>query len=566
MICKTLLLATSLWLASTAFATDSLALGMPPADSAMNQALPDSIPPLPPPDTIASVPLADPLPDSIVQPVQPIKDTAQPHAVATVAPYPADWPEPRKKEKQLHDTLSQLERSLRDTCSLLDAVLPPLVPKGEFEPSANFAKRQAAWLQKRNDRCAPLQAPLQKKKQAVEKSISDLRAKSTAFLGSLKITTYPAGATVITETQDSCITPGTLDKLWAGKTRLTLRLAGYQNWTDSAVIPARGQTTLTIRLQEQTPFSPADEVPLSALLAKDTPTIAVYQARITRVQKRIAQIDSEYPALTLGIAKTDTAARTNLQRQYQTYRTRLSRSIEVLQDYILAQAHEPKTLAIPSSALTLGTYDADRGKYAFTAQQQREGFALYYKGALAMSIPEAKATQKRTDGFTLQAKYYNIPVLFNGTPVYPAWHSLSVSRSGKPIAVEGAFQLPAEWSADPNLHATVLRADSLSKGLIHVRGLHPDYALEYGYPQKPAPPRTWMVVTRGLLFAASAAGLTYGYLQHRDAADQSDAYAPRNAAQGKQQIQDIRDTETRRNQAAIVGIAFALTGIITFAF
>jgi len=444
--------------------------------------------------------------------------------------------------------------------------MPPLVPKGEFEPSANFAKREAAWLQKRNDRCAPLQVPLQKKKQALEKSITELREKSNAYQGSLKITTYPAGATVVTEEQDSCLTPGTLEKLWAGKTRLTLYLSGYQNAIDSVVIPARGQASLTIRLQELNPFSPADEVPLPALLAKDTPSIAVYQARITRLQKRIAQIDAEYPVLATGIAKTDSAARTRLQRQYQTYRTRLHRGIEVLQDYILAQAQEPQTLAIPSSAMTLGTYDADHGKYTFTAKQQREGFNLHYEGSVDMSIPEAKSTQKRSDGFTLQAKYYNIPVQLQGTPVYPAWHSLSVARGGKNLPVQGSFQLPAEWTADPTLHATVLRADSLRKGLLQVRGLHPEYALEYGYPQKPAPPRLWMVVTRGLLFVGSAAGLTYGYLQHQDAADQSDAYAPRNAAQGKQQIQDIRDTETRRNQAVILGAAFALAGIVTFAF
>jgi len=88
MICKTLLLATSLWLASTVQATDSLALSMPLADSATDQALPDSIPPLPPPDTVASLPLVEPSPDSSIQP----------RTMATVATYPADWPEPRKKK------------------------------------------------------------------------------------------------------------------------------------------------------------------------------------------------------------------------------------------------------------------------------------------------------------------------------------------------------------------------------------------------------------------------------------------------------------------------------------
>lgn len=586
-----------LWLAGNALANDSAA--------AVPEMVPEAAPlePVFAPAPVAETPTAsDPLEASVAPagsdsgtwaPTTPEAEPAIPlYETVAQAPPPSD---PKSiqlaKEQALQDSITKVEQSISNACASVDSEIGPLSPKDEFETSDAFEKRKAAWTQTRDSKCASLVAPLKKQKETFVTSLKDLQKSAASLQGTLEISSIPKGAKVFIDGQERGKTPLVLENLWAGNIVLKLTLDGYQEFIASPEIKAKDEVELEATLQEKSIFSEIDEVNLSALLAKDTPSVVVYQARIARIQARITQVDGEFQSILQDQQLKNPLAPKNefetqeafdkrqaqwmkqnekqsasSRKKYDTYRARLNRAIEVLQDYILVQAGEPKSLAIASSAMTLTSYNADAGKYGFTTQYEQDGFAFLYEGNLKMSTDDAKATKKVSDGFELKAKYYDIPVVYNGSAIYPAWHSLEVAKAGKSIPTEGAFKLPAVWYNDPGVAAAIARADSLRKGLIDVRNLDATYALNYGTNSSSSSSRVWMWVARGLLFAASAASGTYGYLQQKDSDKLSEDYNPRNAQEGVDKLQEIRDCELRRDRAYFASAILAIAGTITFAF
>lgn len=342
--------------------------------------------------------------------------------------------------------------------------------------------------------------------------------------------------------------------------------------------------------QDKSIFSQENEVNLSALLTRDTTLVSVYNARKALLTARIAQIDSEVQVLYAEFAlkhpltakgefetqatyeqrqsqwkKDNQAKKDSIQEKYNEYRTRLLRAIEVLEDYALTLEAVPKTRALDISGLTLQSYNADAGKYSLVAQSSDPSFSFRYEGFLAMNLEEAKIVNKQTTGMDMALVYYDVPVDLNGTPVYPALNSIAISKAGKKLATEGAFVLPPEWQGNVQIMAANKRADSLRKGLLVPRKLNAAYALDYKTKAR-STNRTWMYVARGVLFVAGAAGLSYGYLQQRDADDLADQYDPINQQDGIVKLQEIRDKEAVRNNSYIAGSVLMLAGVVTFAF
>jgi len=495
-----------------------------------------------------------------------------------------------QNEKAIQDSIAAVEASMAVACASLEAQSTPLAPKGEFETSDAYAKRQAEREKLRAEKCSAAQSPWLTKRKALQASLEQTRKQSLKMQGSLEIESTPKGARVWINGKDMGKTPLTISNLWKGKTEVSLILDGYSDYVVSPEIHAGKATELEVALQEKSIFSQENEVDLRALLKQDTAQPSVYNARKELLTARIAQIDSEVQVLYAEFAlkhpltakgefetqaaydkrqaqwKNDNQAKKNvIQKKYDAYRTRLQRAIEVLEDYALSLEAIPKTKALDISGLTLQSYNADAGKYTLVAQSSDASFAFRYDGFLSMNLDEAKIVNKQTTGMEMVLVYYDVPVIYNGTPVYPALNSIAISKAGKKLATEGVFALPQEWQGNVQIMAASKRADSLRKGLIVPRKLDAAYALDFE-PDSKSSSRTWMYVARGVLFMAGAAGLSYGYLQQRDADDLSDNYDPINRQDGIDKLQDIRDKEAVRNNSYIAGSALMLAGVVTFAF
>lgn len=495
-----------------------------------------------------------------------------------------------QKEKAIQDSIAAVEASMTVACASLDAQSTPLAPKGEFETSDAYAKRQSEREKLRAEKCSAAQSPWLTKRKALQASLEQTRKQSLKMQGSLEIESTPKGARVWVNGKDMGKTPLTISNLWKGKPEVSLILDGYRDYVAVPEIHAGKATELEVELQEKSIFSQEKEVDLRTLLKQDTAQTSVYNARKELLAARIAQIDSEvqvlygefalkHPLTAKGEFETqaaydkrqaqwekDNQAKNEvIQKKYNAYRTRLKRAIEVLEDYTLALEAAPKTKVLDISGLTLQSYNADAGKYSLVAQSSDASFAFRYDGFLSMSLEEAKMVNKQTTGMDMALVYYDVPVIFNGTPVYPALNSITISKAGKKLATEGVFVLPQEWQGNVQIMAASKRADSLRKGLLVPRKLDAAYALDY-QPNSKSSSRTWMYVARSVLFVAGAAGLSYGYLQQRDADDLADNYDPINSQDGINKLQDIRDKEALRNNSYIAGSALMLAGVVTFAF
>lgn len=494
------------------------------------------------------------------------------------------------KENALKDSIASTDQAISNACANLG--IAPLTPKDEFETSDAFNKRKTSWEKSRDEKCSATSGALKKKREDFVSALKDAQKHAAKLKGSIEITSNPKGARIFIDDKEMGKTPFTMEDLWAGKIVVRLALDGYQEFVATPEIKADDEIELTATLQEKGIFSEPDEVNLSALLAKDTQSVMVYQARIARIQSRLAQVKDEFESMLQDQQlrnplqpknefetqaafdkrqgewkKKNEEQTSSIRKKYDTYHTRLSRAIEVLQDYILVQAGNPKTLSIPASEMTLNTYNADAAKYSFAIQHDLDGFAFHYEGDMKMEPADAKATNKVSDGFTVNAKYYDIPVIYNGAPVYPAWNSLEVSKNGKQFPTDGKFKLPAVWYDDAAVAAAITRADSLRKGLINARGLDASYALNYGTgSSSSSSSRTWVWVARTLFYAGSVAAGTYGYLQQKKADDLSDDYNPMNKQQGVDKLQEIRDCELRRDRAYFASAVLAIAGTITFVF
>lgn len=552
-------------------------------------AVPEGATPAPAADTgwtSNSAPAPAPVPEVVAEPA-PAPIEVVPQAPLATDPKSVQL----RKEQAIIDSITAVDASISASCATVAAQLPALTPKDEFETSDAYAKRKAAWEKNRDDKCAAGVKPLKQKKEALQLALKKLQDAAEEMKGSIELRSEPAGAKVLIDGKVVGITPYTAEKLWAGQTKVIFSKEGFEDFIASVEVKGDDEIELSATLQEKSIFSPVNEVNLSALLAKDTASVLVYQARIVVLQNRIAEVKGEIAVLLQELDLKDPLApkgefetelafnqrKTKWTKSHQekidalkakhlTYQTRLSRAIEVLQDYIVVQAGVPKPLAIPNTAMTLASYNADAGKYSMVTEYTRDGFAFHYEGTMQMGVEEAKATNKQTAGFDIKANYYDIPVAWNGSTVYPAWHSLDVSKAGKKFPTEGKFKLPAEWLADAQVAAAVQRADSLRKGLIEARNLNADYALNYGAKGSSNCGRVVAWVVRGVLLSAGAAGITYGYLQHKEVKKMNDDYNPRNKEEGVTQLQDIRDKEKVRDRALFAGAILTIAGAVAFAF
>lgn len=589
-------------LASNAWSSDSANAAAPsgfepvftptPAPTFVAEPAPAAVVPAPAAEAVPAIP-AFPVDSTAVAPAPAAEAPAQEPQIEVITQ--AEAPKDAKsvqlaKEQAIRDSILTVDQAIANACASIE--MPPFAPKDEFETSEAFTLRKTTWEKSKEEKCAGVVAPLKKKKDDLTTAFREVQKQGADLKGSLEITSNPKGARIFIDGIEMGKSPTTIEDLWAGKVQVKLILDGYQEFFAAADVKGKDNVELAAILQEKSIFSEMDEVNLSGLLAKDTPSVAVYQTRISRIQTRLEQVKGEFETILLEIRlknplppknefetqeaydkrqadwkKKDDEATGSSRGKYELYKTRLSRAIEVLQDYILVAAGEPKSLDIPAAQMTLGAYNADASQYAFTAQNEKDGFSFLYEGSLKMSPEDAKATNKVSDGFKLTAKYYDIPVVFNGSTVYPAWHSLVVDNAGKNFPADGKFKLPATWYEDASVAAAIARADSLRKGLINVRGLEAAYALEYGASSTGSgSSRVLMWVARGILFASSAAIGGYGYLQQKKADDLSDQYNPQNAQQGRDKLQDIRDKELVRDRAYFGSAILAVAGAITFAF
>jgi len=497
----------------------------------------------------------------------------------------------QQREQILNDSIAALEASITVVRSSVETQMPVLRPKDEFETTDAFNARKASWEKERDAKVVAQIAPMQKREQEVKTALDALHKSAVDLQGSLEITSIPKGAKILVDGKELGKTPMTLEHQWAGKPVITLSLEGFMDYVATPEIKGGKSADLEATLQERGIFSPVDEVNLSAVLAKDTVSVVVFQSRIARLQARVAQVDQEiqpmlselpvkFPLAPKGEFETQDAFNkrhnewsnagqkryAELQEKHKVYRTRLLRAIEVLQDYILVAAGQPKPHVVNVSNMVLATYNADQAQYPFSVENQEDGFAFRWDGSMKISIEEAKAMNKQTTGFEIQAMYYDIPVSLNGSLVYPAFQSLQVSKAGKNFATEGVFRLPAQWLSNADVVSAVARADSLRKGLVKTRNLTPDYVLDFKGTQTHSYGRLWLNIARGVVLASSAAAFTYGYMLNRDGDRLTKNFAPINSAQAAVDLAAIHKKDKDRDHAVIAGGILALVGVVSFAF
>jgi len=306
--------------------------------------------------------------------------------------------------------------------------------------------------------------------------------------------------------------------------------------------------------------------------------------KINEMNVKIAQLNRQLGRLVLRKSDSAKVAR-NLREKNFVYITRLKNAQELMQDYILQEYAKVLRTERKKVDMSLGAYDVDKQEFDLSMRDvYSEQFPFDYSGKIKIPPAQAEIIDRKTDDFTFSIDYINYPFVVNDVKTFPGakkayvfWKDTEFQNDGVFKNVEGFDSLAGylEWA---------LRADSLIFGKLKPRDLTPQFAMQKVKYSEDTGPSWWTVprIVRVAAFTLSAAYLVTAIVQNNnvgkklDAAEASFIKAENNIIAGnysqsdyddyEKKTKDLKKVENLRNGFYISAGAFAVVGVVSFAF
>jgi len=504
-------------------------------------------------------------------------------------------------------TQNEIENAKKKTLS----AMPALEPKSEFEKQAEFEVRKAKWEKELEEKTKRDSKPLTDRLAELEKAFKKIGDNQASLYCSLDIKTSPEAASIWLNKEEIGSSPAKYELALPRHTVIRIQKENYEPWdTILTLLPAQ-KIKINVALQEKSIFSKEGELDFPKILAKDT-TAEGYRERIKRVEARSSQIDGEiktmldnfsntYPALEpqkpdetaqdFERRKTDWANEGTRQygvlvKKHEAYKGKLTRSVKVLEDNIIATESLLIVETPLKASITLGAYDAEKEAYEVAVEDTANSKTpFHFVGIVRVPRDTAKIMNRSTEGFLAGISYINYPFVSGDSSFNLALKELMLLRKAVPLKVEGAFKPIGRFKEMEGYGEWRAHADSILGGQLKVQGLGLDYALKGGGEATDLAGGGglgWRGWTRILTGAATAVFGTLAVVKHLDAEDAkkkiknlNETYKPGEDYNAwysekyndfKKHKSTVDDSESSRNIFGISAGVFAIGGILTFFF
>jgi hypothetical protein len=523
----------------------------------------------------------------------------------------------------MEDSISAIRKAIETAKNKAETELPPPKPKGEFEKQADYDARASKWN-------TDVAARIEKDTKALNSRLAELESakakilkNQTSLYASIDIKSNPSdvfvwlGKEKIGEGPEEYkigATPVEYKLLIPGTVKIRLQKEGYNPWDSTLQVAPRAKLKLDVVLEEKSIFSQKNEINFSQILSKDT-TVQGYEARIKMIEARQTEINNEiklllenfqnsYPALEPKKegetseefekrrekwTKEGTLRFVELQKKHEAYNRKLSSSIAVLNDYIIAtQSSLLKEIAM-TAKINLGTYDSEGETFELVAQDTANRKSpFYFNGKVGVPLNMAKDLNRNIPGFVAGLQFINFPFNTDSASVNLAMSGLQLSMNGQDLKVSGSFSEIERYKSMEGYKVWKLRADSLLSGKLKADGLGYSYAMNTAAKDvvasdvaknEEAKGLGWRGITRIIAFSAAAvfgAASVYRHLEssHRlneleslktpfyDDNGSTDVWE----GQYNAKADEINDKEKQRNMFGALAGVCAFYGVVTFFF
>jgi hypothetical protein len=520
-----------------------------------------------------------------------------------------------KRRALVQDSISATHREIENAKKRTLSQMPVLEPKDEYEKQAEYDVRKAKWEKELGEKTQRDSKPFVDRLAELEKARKKIEDNQASLYCTIDIKTRPEAAAIYLNKEEIGASPAEYNLALPGYAVLRIQKENYEPWDTTLTLQPAQKLKINVVLREKSIFSKEGEIDIQKILAKDT-IAKGYQERIKRVKARIKQVDNEintilndfniaYPPM--DPKKPEETAKDFKQRQsawqsegvrqmdilrqkHEIYRGRLVRSIEVLEDNIIATESQLITETPLNARITFGAYDVEKEVFEITIEDTANAITpFHFAGKVGVPRDTARAMNRSADGFVANVNYINYPFTSGDSSFNIAMRELSLSRKATPLNAEGGFKSLRKFETMRGYGAWRARADSLLSGSLKPQGLDLDYALK-GEKAKDLAKGSgkglgWRGWTRILAFTATAACGTLAAMKHLKAEEYKDKFnsinktAPNTNYNGEwdawnnEKYKDLKDNvdggNDNRNYRNIYGIGmgvFAVAGTMTFVF
>jgi len=554
--------------------------------------------------------------DSTGMPVAPTPKPDTPQKLGLTANRPLNLVELSAKDTASFETYSRRRALVQDSILAMQkeienskkrtiSQMPPLEPKDEYEKQSEFDARKAKREKELGERMLRDYKPFADRQTELERTKKKIEENQAALYCSIDIKTSPAAASIYLNKEEIGASPAEYNLALPGYAIIKMQKENYEPWDTTLTLQPAQKLKLSVTLQEKSIFSKEGEIDFPKILAKDT-TLEGYRGRIGRVKARIAQIDSElvkiladfsntYPVLepqkpdeTLQeFERRKTSWRDEgirqvgvLQNKHKTYKDKLARSLETIEDNIIATESLLTAENALNAQITLGTYDVEKEVFEIEVQDTANAKSpFHFAGLVGIPRDTAKAMNRSTEGFLVGVSYLNYPFVYKDSASFNlAMKELTLSRKAVPLKVNGTFKPLSRFESMEGYGPWRTHADSLLRSELKAQNLDLNYALK-GEKAKVATSEEstssssglgWRGWTRILTFTAAAA---LGGVAVSKYIDQSNYAKKANDSRSNPDPTDYNNYKKKSDESGkskiIFGTAagvFAVGGILTFAF
>ena len=520
----------------------------------------------------------------------------------------------------VQDSISATQKEIENTKKKITKQMPALKPKGEYEKKTEFDDRKAKWEKERDEKTLQSSKPLADRVSELEKAKKQIEENQAALYCTLDIKTNPEAASIYYNKEEIGASPAEYNLALPGYAVIRIQKENYDPWDTTLTLQPAQKLKLNIALQEKSIFSYEGDINFPRTLAKDT-TLEGYRNRINRVKARIAQIDYEIRIIFENFPNTyqplepqtpdetpqDFERRRNswqyegerqvqvLRSKYETYRIKLVRSLETLEDNIIALESQLISETRPNARITLGNYDVEKELFEIEVQDTTNAKSpFHFVGKVGIPRDTAKVMNRSIDGFLAGVSYLNYPFISRDTSFNIAMKELALSRKAIPLKVDGTFKNIGKFEAMEGYAHWSIHKDSLLSGLLKPQGFDLNYALKGEKPKIAATEASekseakssggglgWRGWTRIVSFSAMASAGTLAVLSHLKAEKNKKDFDKLKKEDTKNLNErqytdwynkldgyktDTEKSETERTIYSIGVGGFAFIGLITFIF
>jgi len=403
----------------------------------------------------------------------------------------------------VQDSINATQKEIDNSKKRTASQMPPLEPKGEYEKQSEFDERKAKRERELGERMMRDYKPFAERLSELEKAKKKIEDNRSSLYCTLEIKTN-LPASILLNNEEIGTSPSKFDRVLPGNTVIKLQKDNYEPWDTTLTLQPAQKLKLSVTLEEKSIFSKENEINFSKIIARDT-TVQGYRARMERVKARIKQVDGEIKIILENFPKTypplepkrpEETAQDFERRQivwhdeeirqagvlkfkHEAYTNQLVRSLNTLENNIIATESQLIAETPPNAQITLGAYDVEREIFEFGVQDTAKVKSPFiFTGRVGIPRDTAKAMNRSTDGFLVGVSYLNYPFVSKDSSFNLAMKNLALSRKAVSLKVEGDFKPLSRFEIMEGYGKWRAHADSLLNGALKTNScLDLDYVI-----------------------------------------------------------------------------------------